>query len=186
MRAFNIGDRIKVGETSGDVTEKTLLVTKIRTIKNVDVTIPNSVVLNSHVLNYSILAKNGELILNTSVTIGYNVPWRQIYQLLTEAAGKTDYINESPAPFVLQTALNDFYVSYELNAYTSEASKMANIYSQLHAHIQDSFNAAGVEIMSPHYRQIRDGATTTIPEEYRPEGYQPEGIRISSVQEPRF
>lgn len=178
MRAFTLGDRVKIADTVGDVVEKTLLVTRIRTIKNVDITIPNAMVLGSHIVNYSSSAKDYGLILHTSVTIGYDAPWRTIHELLIEAAKATENILELPAPFVFQTSLDDFYVRYELNAYTEKPSVMAMTYSDLHQNIQEKFNEAGVEIMSPHYAQLRDGNRTTIPCQYLPEGYEPEGIRI--------
>lgn len=178
MRPFTLGDRVKIADTVGDVVEKTLLVTRIRTIKNVDITIPNAMVLGSHIINYSSSAKDYGLILHTSVTIGYDVPWRTVHELLIEAAKETENILELPAPFVFQTSLDDFYVSYELNAYTEKPSIMAKTYSDLHQNIQERFNEAGVEIMSPHYAQIRDGNRTTIPSEYLPAGYEPGAIRI--------
>ena len=178
MRAFNVGDRVKIADTMGDVIEKTLLVTRVRTAKNADITIPNSMVLGSHIINYS---SSAQLILHTTVTIGYDVPWRQVHELLIAAARATDRIMVDPKPFVLQTALNDFSVSYELNAYTDAPSSMASVYSALHANIQDRFNEAGVEIMSPHYSTLRDGNMTTIPAEYLPSDYQPPAIRTTSV-----
>ncbi len=178
MRAFTLGDRVKISDTEGDVVEKTLLVTRVRTIKNVDVTIPNAMVLGSHIVNYSSSAKAYGLILHTSVTIGYDAPWRTVHKLLIDSANATENILEIPEPFVFQKSLDDFYVSYELNAYTEKPSIMARIYSDLHQNIQEKFNEAGVEIMSPHYAQIRDGNRTAIPGQYLPEGYEPEGIRF--------
>lgn len=163
MRPFQLGDRVRIADTMGDIVEKTLLITRIRTPKNVDITVPNAMVLSSHIINYSSTAKEGGLILHTSVTIGYDAPWRQVHQLLIAAAEGTDGVLAKPEPFVLQTALDDFYVKYELNAYTSSPNAMARIYSDLHQNIQDRFNEAGVEIMSPHYRAERDGSETTIP-----------------------
>lgn len=179
MRAFKLGDRVKIADTMGDVIEKTLLVTRVRTIKNVDITIPNAMVLGSHIVNYSSSAKEYGLILHTSVTIGYDVPWRQVHECLITAAKATENILELPEPFVFQKSLDDFYVNYELNAYTEKPSVMAKIYSELHQNIQDTFNEAGIEIMSPHYAQIRDGSRTTIPASYLPDGYAPEGIKIT-------
>jgi small-conductance mechanosensitive channel len=183
MRAFRIGDRVRISDTVGDVIEKTLLVTRVRTIKNEDITIPNSMILNSHIVNYSAVIDQSGLILHTGVTIGYDAPWRKVHELLIHAALNTKYILKEPAPFVLQTSLNDFYVSYEINAYTDMPSKMAVIYSELHQNIQDSFNAGGVEIMSPHYSSLRDGNTTTIPEENLPKTYTPPAFRISQVSQ---
>jgi len=178
MKAFRVGDRVKIGDTVGDVLEMRMNVTRIRTIKNVEVTLSNKQILDSPIVNYSTEARTRGLILHTAVTIGYDAPWRTIHRLLTEAALKTEDIQREPAPFVLQTALNDFYVSYELNAYTDQPSRMADIYSQLHQNIQDSFNEAGVEIMSPHYTQLRDGGRTAIPDPYLPEGYEPRALRV--------
>ncbi len=163
MRPFQIGDRVKIADTVGDIVEKTLLVTRVRTTKNVDVTVPNAMVLSSHIINYNTAAEEGGVILHTSVTIGYDAPWRHVHELLISAAEGTADILESPKPFVLQTALDDFYVQYELNAYTSKPNAMARTYSELHQNIQDRFNEAGVEIMSPHYRAERDGNPVTIP-----------------------
>ncbi|MFN0165864.1 MAG: mechanosensitive ion channel family protein [Bryobacteraceae bacterium] len=181
MRPFQIGDRVKISETTGDVLEKNLLVTRIRTIKNVVVTIPNGNVLGAQILNYTAPAREKVLILHSSVTIGYDTPWRKVHELLINAARNTEHILEEPKPFVLQTALNDFYVSYEINAYTAEASRMVAIYSQLHQNIQDQFNEAGMEIMSPHYTSVREGNTIAIPEPYRPKDYYPPRFRVDAL-----
>ena len=163
MRPFKVGDRVKIGEVTGQIIEKTLLVTRVRTTKNEDITVPNSAILTGHTINYTSSSKELGLILNTSVTIGYDVPWRKVHELLIEAAVATEGVNISKEPFVLQTSLDDWYVSYQLNAYTDAPELMPKTYSLLHANIQDKFNEAGIEIMSPHYRAVRDGNTTTIP-----------------------
>lgn len=182
MRPFKIGDRIKIGELTGDVIEKSLLVTRIRTIKNEYITIPNSTILASHTINYTTSAKDAGLILHTSVTIGYDVPWKQVHELLLSAALETKGIlkDESKKPFVLQTSLDDFYVAYEINAFTQEPQRMVVIYSELHQNIQDKFNEAGVEIMSPHYRAARDGNNTTIPAVYLPQDYKAPSFNITT------
>jgi small-conductance mechanosensitive channel len=149
--AFKVGDRVKIGEQVGDVTKMRLQATHLRTIKNEEISVPNSLILNTPVTNYSALAGKGGLILHTSVTIGYDTPWRQVHAMLLLAAERTGGLLKEPKPFMLQTALNDFYVSYELNAYTDHPLVMAQIYSDLHRNIQDAFNEHGVQIMSPHY-----------------------------------
>jgi small-conductance mechanosensitive channel len=180
MRLFSIGDRVKIGEIVGDVIEKSLLVTRIRTPKNEIVSIPNSTVMNSHTVNYSIEATENGLILHTTVTIGYDVPWKEVHEALIKAADSTNLIVKEPKPFVLQTSLDDFYVSYELNATTQSPNKQAGIYSDLHQNIQDSFNSAGIEILSPHYRAARDGNNTTIPANYLPKDYVAPSFRVQS------
>ena len=157
MRAFRLGDRVQIADTVGDVIEISLLVTRIRTIKNVEITIANSMVLSSHFVNFSGSLHEDGLILHTTVTIGYDTPWRQVHELLISAAQATDGIVDHPKPFVLQTALDDFYAHYQINAYTRRASEMSSIYSRMHQNIQDKFYEAGVEIMSPHYSTLRDG-----------------------------
>jgi len=181
MRAFKVGDRIRIGDTVGDVIDQSLLVTHVRTIKNEDVAVPNSMVLNTHIVNYSARARQEGLILHTSVTLGYDAPWRTVHELLIEAARKTPHILAEPKPFVLQTALNDFYVTYELNAHTDDPRQMVDTYSALHAQIQDTFNEAGVEIMSPHYAQLRDGNRTAIPDVYLPADYVARSLRVETV-----
>jgi small-conductance mechanosensitive channel len=179
--AFRLGDRVKLGDAFGDIIEMSLLATHVRTIKNEDVTIPNSIVLSSSVMNYSHAADTAGLILHTTVTIGYDAPWRKVHDLLIEAALATPDVVEEPRPFVWQTALNDFYVSYEINAYTRVPANMINTYAVLHARIQDSFFAAGVEIMSPHYTSLRDGNTVTIPEAFRGAEYRAPAFRVEDA-----
>ena len=146
MRSFKIGD------VTGDVIEKTLLVTRLLTIKNEDVTVPNSNILSNHIINYSVNTRKEGLIIYTSVTIGYNAPWKDVYQALIDAAFRTEDILKEPLTFVLQTSLDDFYVSYQINAYTHDAANQPFTYSDLHKNIQNVFNERGIEIMSPHYR----------------------------------
>ena len=184
-RAFREGDVIKVGDAMGVVQERKLYVTRIKTYKNQIITIPNGNILTNHVINLSQEAKAGVgLILHTSITIGYDVPWETIHALLIEAASATQHILQSPSPFVLQTGLNDFYVTYELNAYTDAPEVMPRIYGELHQNIQNKFKEAGVEIMSPHYTQIRDGNQSTIPAQYLPPDYQPPAIRVTTANSP--
>ncbi|MDQ2772726.1 MAG: mechanosensitive ion channel family protein [Bacteroidota bacterium] len=178
MRAFRIGDRVKIGDVTGDIIERTLLVTRVRTIKNEEITIPNSSVMSSYTTNYSTAAPTRGLILHTTITIGYDVPWKQVHALMLAAAAQVEELLPDPAPFVLQTSLDDFYVSYQLNAYTRAAGAQASIYSRIHQHIQDQFNEAGVEIMSPHYRAARDGNQTTVPASYLPADYAVPSFRV--------
>lgn len=171
MRPYKVGDRVKIGEVVGDVVEKTMLVTRVRTIKNEDITVPNSTILNSYTINYSANAKDTGLIVHTTITIGYDAPWKDVQQALIDAALKTEFVIPQPIPFVLQTSLDDFFVSYQINVYTREANKQAAIYSSLHQNIQDVFNERGIEIMSPHYNAVRDGNANTIPPDYLPKDY---------------
>ncbi|SDL67029.1 Mechanosensitive ion channel [Catalinimonas alkaloidigena] len=183
MRPFRIGDRIKIGEISGDVIEKNLLVTRIRTIKNEEITVPNSSILSGHTINYTTSSAHIGLVLHATVTIGYDVPWKNVHQALIDAALRTDRVLKEPAPFVLQTGLEDFYVSYQINAYTANAHQQARTYSGLFQNIQDVFNERGIEILSPHYRAQRDGNMTTIPADYLPKEYQAPPFRISHLHE---
>ena len=167
MRPFKMGDRIKLNDTTGDIIEKTPLVTRIRTPKNEVVTVPNSFIMSSHTVNYSTSAREYGLIIHSEVSIGYDIPWRQVNQILIDAALNTPGVVDDPRPFVLETSLSDWYPVYQINAYIKQADKMAQIYSDLHQNIQDKFNEAGIEIMSPHYMAVRDGNETTTPKEYQ-------------------
>lgn len=151
MRPFRAGDRVKMDDTTGTIIEKTALVTRVRTAKNEIITIPNSSVMNTKTVNYTFSANQYGLILFSTVTIGYEVPWRQVHELLLKVAYKTENLNRKQKPFIMQTALNDFYVEYQLNVYTKDANKMNDIYSDLRKNIQDVFNEAGIEIRSSHY-----------------------------------
>ncbi len=162
MRPFQIGHRIKIDNIVGDVIEKTILVTRIRTTKKEEVTIPNAKILTGTIVNYS-NEEHEPIILHTTVTLGYDLPWETAEKLLLEAASKTQFILKDPKSFVLQTSLDDYYVSYELNAYTLKPKKMPLIYSEIHKNILIAFNKAGVEILSPSYVAARDGSLTTVP-----------------------
>jgi small-conductance mechanosensitive channel len=156
MRPFKIGDRIKINDIIGYVVEKSATVTRLRTTKNEYVTFPNQTILTSSIINfnYSSGEKEDGLIIYAEVTMGYAIPWRTVHEILIAAAKKTTYILESPKPFVLQTALDDFYCRYEINAYTKEIGKILAIYSDLYQNIQDEFAAANIGLTAPHYYEV--------------------------------
>ncbi|MDH3838091.1 MAG: mechanosensitive ion channel family protein [Desulfobacteraceae bacterium] len=159
-RAFLVGDRVRIADFAGDVLDTRLQVTILRTVKNEEIIVPNSMILNSHVINYSTKAQERGLILHTAVSIGYDTPWRQVHEMLLMAARKTPGLVAEPEPFVLQKSLDDFYVTYELNVYTDKPEKMTVFYSELHQNILDVFNEYGVQIMSPNY--VADRAEPAI------------------------
>lgn len=180
-RPFRLGDHIRVGDVIGDIVEKNFLAIRICTPANQVITIPNTTLLTNEVINFNISSRelSRNLILQTSITLGYDVPWRQAYSCLIEAALTTARILPEPAPFVLQTKLGDHAISYQLNAFTSEPNLMVFIYSELHQNIQDKCNEAGIEILSPGYTSIRDGNTSTIPAEHLPADYVAPPFRIA-------
>jgi small-conductance mechanosensitive channel len=178
MRSFSVGDFVKIGDTLGVVIERNLLVTRIRTQKQEVVTIPNGSVLGGVVVNYSAEARNNGVVFHTKVSIGYNAPWKEVHDLLVAAALATKDVLNDPHPFVLQSSLDDFYVSYELNAFTTHPQNMQLIYSDLHRNIQDKFNESGIEINSPHYVSIRDGNRIAVPDQYIAKDYQEPGFHI--------
>jgi len=154
-RAFGVGDYVRVGEkTEGTVTDVGMLSTKLVTRKREEITLPNAVLVGSMLINYSRLEKENGSILSTSVTIGYDTPWRQVHALLELAADRTPGVRKEPKPVVLQRALSDFYVEYQLLAHMSRpAGERIAVLSALHAQIQDAFNEHGVQIMSPHFQR---------------------------------
>jgi small-conductance mechanosensitive channel len=182
MRSFAVGDWVKIGDTVGEVREKSMLVTRVLTPKHEIITIPNATVMSGSVTNFTREAKNSGVIFHTMVTIGYDAPWKIVHGLLIDAAMATNGVLHSPPPFVLQSQLNDFYVSYELNGYTDAPRRMQFIYSDLHQNIQDRFNEAGVEICSPHFAALRDGNTIAIPAQYISRDYSAPGFQVD-VQE---
>jgi small-conductance mechanosensitive channel len=150
-RAYRVGDRVRIGDITGEVTAIRLQVTSIRTPKNEEVIIPNSLVTGSEVTNYSVYARTQGLILHTTVGIGYETPWRQVEAMLLMAAERTEGLRRDPPPFVLQRQLGDFCVTYEINAYTDQAHNILGQYTALHRHILDVFNEYNVQIMTPAY-----------------------------------
>jgi small-conductance mechanosensitive channel len=150
-RTFRVGDRIQIGNVTGDVAESGVMVTRLHTVKNEEIIVPNSDILSSHVVNYSTLAEKTGLILHTTVGIGYETPWRQVEAMLLLAAERTSGLLQEPRPFVLKKALGDFCVTYEINAYTHDPHATARLYSDLHRNILDVFNEYNVQIMTPAY-----------------------------------
>jgi small-conductance mechanosensitive channel len=179
-RAFRVGDRVSIADAVGIVEEKMLLVTRIRTFENVLVTIPNATLLNSNITNYSALLRDSQapLMLPATISLGYEVPWRKVHETLIAAALATPDVLSDPPPFVLQTALNDFYISYELKVFICKPEDIPLICSALHQNIQDKCNQAGIEICSPHYSALRDGNHSTIPAQYLPKDYQAPGFHV--------
>ncbi|MDR2765136.1 MAG: mechanosensitive ion channel family protein [Tannerella sp.] len=174
MRPFKTGDRIKLNDTEGHVIEKSPFVTRLRTPKNEIVTIPNSQVMSSNITNHSSSAKIYGLIIHTEVGFGFNVPRQQVCRLLIRAALETPCVLDNPKPFVLETELKDSYPVYQINACVKEVDNLPTIYSELHRHIHDVFQEAGIELVLPHYYAGRDGNPIAMPPEY-PEKHPPKG-----------
>ena len=164
-RAFQVGDRISIDNYVGEVIETGVSVTRLRTPKNEVVVLPNSLVLSNSLVNYSALARKQGLILHTTVGIGYETPWRQVEAMLLKAAAQCSGILKVPPPFVLQTALGDFCVTYELNAYCDAPETMPQLYAELHRNILDVFNEYGVQIMTPAY-ESDPGVPKIVPKEH--------------------
>jgi small-conductance mechanosensitive channel len=150
-RAFRVGDRIKVGELMGDVTQARLMVTNLRSLKNEEIVVPNSLILNNNLVNYSTIARDHGLILHTTVGIGYETSWRQVEAMLLIAADRTPGLRREPPPFILQKSLGDYAVTYELNVYIDNPAAMDQLYTELHRSILDVFNEHNVQIMTPSY-----------------------------------
>lgn len=181
MRPFAVGDFVKIGDTTGTVTEQSALVVRVLTIRNEHVTLPSSNVLASPIVNYSAQARTSGVAIRTSVTIGYDVPWRRVHDLLLEAASRTTNLLEVPKPWVIQTALSDFYVCYELDVYVDHPEVAHLVLSELNQNVQDAFFRAGVEILSPHYAQLRDGNKAAIPDAWLPAGERARSFKVSAV-----
>lgn len=185
-RAFQIGDRIKIAEYRGVVIEKTVLSTRICNVNNEIITIPNSILVASTIINYSATIRDLKqpLVIDTTITLGYDVPWRLVHETLINCALETTDILEEPQPYVWQTSLDDFYISYQLRVYTNKTKSVAigDIYTELHQKIQDKCAEVGIEILSPHYAAVRDGNQNTIPENYLPKDYKAPGFRLHPLE----
>ena len=152
MRPFKLGDRIKIQDVTGFVVEKSPVIVRLRTHKNEYVTFPNSMVLTSSIINYHTSTAEQGLILNAEVSFCYAIAWQTVHEILINAALKTNHILEDPKPFVLQTALEDFYARYQINAYTKTVAIVPSIYSELFENIQNGFKEAGLDMTAAHFR----------------------------------
>lgn len=164
-RAFSNGDYVKIGDVTGEIIERNLLVTRIRTIKNEVISVPNSTVMNSHTTNYSTDSSNKGLIIYTEFTLGYDIEWEKVHEVAINAALKIKEIKKNPKPFVFQLRLDDFYVTYQINAYISNANRQDFIYSDLRRALLDEFNAVGIELLSPHFMAHYDANEHHLPKD---------------------
>ena len=164
-RAFQEGDRVEINGVVGVVQDRALLVTRIQTPRNELVSIPNATVIAASILNFSFGGREiaRPVAISTTITIGYDVPWRQVHSLMRSAARAVPGIADDPPPQVLQTSLNDFHISYELNASLRDVSLYRETLSELLASLQDRFAEAGVEILSPAYQANREAGGSTVP-----------------------
>ena len=178
-RAFHPGDMVRLGETYGVVIEKNLLVTRLRTIENEEVTIPNGSVLSGSVVNFSAGTTAGGFVLTVRAGIGYDVDWRTVHRLMRDGAAQTPDILADPAPQVWQTALGDYAVQYELRAWTDNAAAMFETHSTLRRNVLDAFNRAGVEIMTPSILAHRDASGLAIPPDAFPDRPPGRGIAVN-------
>jgi len=182
--AFRVGERVRIGPTIGDVIEKKLFVTRIRTIGGEEVTVPNGVVLGAEVVNLSAAAKMDGLTVRVKAGVGYDVDWRMVHKLMKDAARATERIEAIPEPFVMQTELDDYAVSYLLMAKTMDPQRQVFTESDLRRNVLDAFNKAGVEIMTPSVSAHRDANSAAIPESFNPQPLRSPGIRLSPVNMP--
>ncbi len=152
-RTIRVGEYARIGDKEGTIEAIGLFNTRIRTGLGEELTIPNSLIQTSVTVNYSRAIVGQGFVVDTTVTIGYDTPWRMVHAMLIEAAGTTPGILAHPEPRVFQTELGDFYIHYRLvaQADATEATKRMEILNRLHGAIQDIFNRNGVQIMSPHY-----------------------------------
>jgi len=158
-KALKTGEWVKVNDTEGEVLEVGLLAAKIRTVEGQEVTIPNSVLVSTSTTNYTRLG----MVISSTLTIGYDAPWRQVHALLLQAADRTPNIRKQPEPYVVQRELSDFYVEYTLVARLEDEKRRIESLSILHSQIQDAFNEFGVQIMSPHYMVQPDSHVVVPP-----------------------
>jgi small-conductance mechanosensitive channel len=176
--AFRVGEMVRIGDTMGMVLEKTLLVTRVRTLRNEEVSLPNSFVLSTSIVNFTRRAASGGLALTVSAGIGYDVDWRTVHSLMTDAARKTEHLIAEPTPIVLQSELGDYAVNYQLMAWTDQPDRMVLTHSELRRNVLDAFNAAGVEIMTPSVLSHRDASEPAIPPERLQQPAAPKRIAV--------
>jgi len=182
-RAFSNGDYVKIGDVTGEIIERNLLVTRIRTIKNEIISVPNSTVMNSHTTNYSTDCTKKGLIIYTEFALGYDIDWEKVHEVAIKAALNIPEIKKNPKPFVFQLRLDDFYVTYQINAYINNANRQDFIYSDLRRELIKEFNAAGIELLSPHFMAHRGGTEPQFPKGQVPDTYKNSAFDINIKKE---
>ena len=173
MRPFVSDDFVEISGLRGIVESRGTFSTRLKTVTNEIISIPNASVSTNHIINFSRMAEKGGVNVGTSVTIGYDVPWRKVHELLIAAAAGVPDVLENPPPKVLQLSLDDFYVQYKLIVTTKYPERRFPIRSNLHQNIQDQFAKADIEILSPHYRSNREGDESTVPSLGKKAGEEP-------------
>ena len=159
-RALRRGDFVRISDIEGIVLSVGPLSSKIKTARGEEVTIPNAVVVSHVTTNYSRYDKSEGVFFATSITIGYDTPWRQVRALLLLAAERTEGVRKSPAPRVRQAALHDAYVEYALLVALDQPHERGLVLDRLHANILDAFNEFDVQITSPNYEADPESAKT--------------------------
>jgi small-conductance mechanosensitive channel len=165
-RGLHVGDVVKTGDVEGHVTRMGIFSLQLRTFRGELITVPNAVVVGQSMINYTRTEGAPHLSLDTEVTIGYSTPWRQVHALLTLAAERTDMVLRDPPPHVLQRALEDFYVRYQLVVALDNRAIRAEVLNNLLANIQDAFSEHRVQIMSPHYEMDPEQPAIVPPEQW--------------------
>lgn len=181
-RSFRVGDRVRIGDVLGDIIEKGLFVTRVQAWGDEAITIPNGKVLASDVVNLTAAAHDKGLSIFVPAGIGYDTDWRQVHELMKGAALETEGLESDPEPFVIQTALDSYAVSYLLVAKTMEPKRQRLIESALRENVLDAFNGAGIEIMTPSVTAVRDANHPAIPATYNPQPFRFPGLRMLSVE----
>lgn len=182
-RPFQLGDRVIIDDIEGNVEEKTLLVTRIRTDDNSIITIPNGTVMGGNITNFhtSVREMNEYIAISAKVGLGYEIPWQQAYAILTEAGLRTDLALRDPSPEVEQKELADFAVVYEVKVGIEDPDMDGYVHSELLKNIRDVCDEAGVEILKPHYSALRDGNHTTLPKDKLPHNYKAPGFQLNPL-----
>lgn len=157
MRPFLVGDFVRIGEQEGEVIEKNAFITRLRDIKGNLVTVPNNSILSQQTVNYTAAARDGKgSIVHSTFTFTYHVPRETVEAYLLEGAARCQLLEKNPKPFVLYTALEDFYTQYEINGYTKETARLFAVYSELHRHIIDVFHEHNLDPTSSHFIKVQE------------------------------
>jgi small-conductance mechanosensitive channel len=178
-------DYVRVGDIEGEVIEVGFLATKLRTPRQEEITIPHSVLVGTATTNYSSLAGDNGMAVTTSVTVGYDVPWRQVHELLQLGAARTQGLRREPPPRVMQRELSDVCVQYMLLAHLEDGRNRAAVLSELHAQIQDAFNEFGTQIMAPHFEAQPEKPVVVPKSKWYAPPAGPEASVVDSVPSPQ-
>jgi small-conductance mechanosensitive channel len=153
-RPFVVGDRIFFNGQFADVVAIDLIYTKMLTLDNVLVSIPNQELLKAETDNYG---KKRVIRRHCTVTPGFEYDSADVEKALLEAAGKVQGVLEEPKAYVWITRFQNYAVEYTLYVFISDIKRLPEIDAELHRKVLETCKEHEIDISTPMLlKQVRD------------------------------